>query len=216
MQYKKDDVRMRILRAAQEEFMEHGFSGASMRRIARLAGTSTSNLYTYFPSKEALFEALVGELYASLLDLFHHHHDEGWHSPAWAVGGELETFRSFFDFIVEQRIPLILLCKKSGGSPFAGTLPLFVRAMADNILHHFKEDNTLPGHLHEPLARALARAFWEGLFTLLETHRTEEDLEELVFTYVVRSTVGGWFRGDRALSFLSQLEESHTDPRRNT
>ncbi|WP_237223268.1 TetR/AcrR family transcriptional regulator [Spirochaeta thermophila] len=211
MQYKKDDVRMRILRAAQEEFMEHGFSGASMRRIARLAGTSTSNLYTYFPSKEALFEALVGDLYASLLDLFRHHHEEGWHGPAWAEGEKLEGFRSFFDFIVDQRIPLVLLCKKSEGSPFAGTLPRFVQAMAGNILHHLAEDGTLDRTLHEPLAWALSRAFWEGLLSLLETELDEHVLTPLVFTYVVRSTVGGWFRGDEALSFLSRLEEPHID-----
>lgn len=48
-----------ILNAALEAFGEQGFNGASMRDIARLAGTSLSNLYNYFPSKSRLLAELL-------------------------------------------------------------------------------------------------------------------------------------------------------------
>ena len=42
-------------------FLADGFDGASMNDIARVAGVSKGTLYVYFQSKEALFEALIGE-----------------------------------------------------------------------------------------------------------------------------------------------------------
>ena len=48
-----------ILLVAQEIFLEHGFEGASMSQVAARLGGSKGTLYSYFDSKEALFEALV-------------------------------------------------------------------------------------------------------------------------------------------------------------
>jgi AcrR family transcriptional regulator len=44
---------------ATEVFMEQGFKGASMSDIARRAGASKQTLYARYPSKAALFAALV-------------------------------------------------------------------------------------------------------------------------------------------------------------
>ncbi|NMI01399.1 TetR/AcrR family transcriptional regulator [Pseudonocardia acidicola] len=48
-----------ILNAALEAFGEKGFNGASMRDVARGAGTSLSNLYNYFPSKSHLLAEVL-------------------------------------------------------------------------------------------------------------------------------------------------------------
>ena len=48
-----------ILKGAHQAFLSLGFDGASMNDIARMAGVSKGTLYVYFPSKEALFEALI-------------------------------------------------------------------------------------------------------------------------------------------------------------
>lgn len=50
-----------ILGGARKAFLADGFDGASMNDIARVAGVSKGTIYAYFPSKEALFEALVRE-----------------------------------------------------------------------------------------------------------------------------------------------------------
>ena len=49
----------RLLDVATEVFLEEGFQGASMSRIARRAGASKQTLYARYPSKAALFAALV-------------------------------------------------------------------------------------------------------------------------------------------------------------
>jgi len=50
-----------IIDGARKVFLADGFDGASMNDIARVAGVSKGTIYAYFPSKEALFSALVLE-----------------------------------------------------------------------------------------------------------------------------------------------------------
>nr|WP_310617483.1 TetR/AcrR family transcriptional regulator [Pantoea cypripedii] len=54
-----DEKRQAIMTAASAVFQEHGYERASMNEVARRAGGSKATLYNYFPSKEALFEAVV-------------------------------------------------------------------------------------------------------------------------------------------------------------
>ena len=48
-----------ILEAALHEFARHGFSAARMEDVARNARVSKGTVYLYYPTKQALFEALV-------------------------------------------------------------------------------------------------------------------------------------------------------------
>lgn len=50
-----------ILVAALDVFRERGFAAAPLDDVARRAGISKGTLYLYFPSKEAIFKALVRE-----------------------------------------------------------------------------------------------------------------------------------------------------------
>ena len=45
--------------AAKAEFSALGFAGARLNRIAAEANASKERLYSYFPSKQKLFEAVV-------------------------------------------------------------------------------------------------------------------------------------------------------------
>jgi TetR/AcrR family transcriptional regulator of autoinduction and epiphytic fitness len=54
--------RVDILAAAQEEFKEKGFLGASMDSLAKRAEVSKRTVYNHFPSKEVLFHNIVKQL----------------------------------------------------------------------------------------------------------------------------------------------------------
>jgi TetR/AcrR family transcriptional regulator, mexJK operon transcriptional repressor len=47
-----------ILKAARAVFLEHGFGASTTDMIQAAAGVSKSTLYTYFPTKKLLFEAV--------------------------------------------------------------------------------------------------------------------------------------------------------------
>ncbi len=53
--------------AALKEFSTHGYEGASLGRIAREAGVTRTVLYDHFPSKRALFGALLEAKHDQLL-----------------------------------------------------------------------------------------------------------------------------------------------------
>ena len=53
--------RDKILEAAVEEFIQLGFSGARVDRIAQRAGINKAMIYYYFSSKEKLYQAVIDE-----------------------------------------------------------------------------------------------------------------------------------------------------------
>lgn len=71
---RRDLQTQRILEAAKLCFVRSGFQGASMQQICAEAGMSPGALYRYFPSKEAIVEAICeadrredAELFAQVL-----------------------------------------------------------------------------------------------------------------------------------------------------
>ena len=58
----------KILDAAGAEFGERGFSDSSIVGITQRAGVALGTFYTYFESKEALFQALVRDMSAQVRD----------------------------------------------------------------------------------------------------------------------------------------------------
>lgn len=51
-----------ILNGALPEFLERGYAGATMDRVAQMAGVSKQTLYSYYADKEGLFAALVQKI----------------------------------------------------------------------------------------------------------------------------------------------------------
>lgn len=60
--------RAAILDAALDMFSQHGYRGATVDQIAGAAGLSKPNLLYYFPSKEAMYDALLEQLLDTWLD----------------------------------------------------------------------------------------------------------------------------------------------------
>jgi TetR/AcrR family transcriptional regulator of autoinduction and epiphytic fitness len=60
-----DRKRAAVIGAAIEEFLAAGFDATSMDRIAARAGVSKRTVYNHFPSKEALFAAILRQLWES-------------------------------------------------------------------------------------------------------------------------------------------------------
>ncbi|MDE1179930.1 TetR/AcrR family transcriptional regulator [Paraburkholderia sp.] len=58
-----DRKRVAVIAAAIEEFLAAGFDATSMDRIAARANVSKRTVYNHFPSKEALFAAILHRLW---------------------------------------------------------------------------------------------------------------------------------------------------------
>jgi AcrR family transcriptional regulator len=89
----------KILDAAREEFGEHGFSDSSIVGITQRAGVALGTFYTYFDSKEALFQALVRDMSAQVRESV---------GPALggakdALDGERRALEAFLRFAHDHR-----------------------------------------------------------------------------------------------------------------
>ena len=56
------ETKKRLLESAKKEFLEKGFTGASLRTIAANAGVTTGAMYRHFKDKDAFFCALVDDV----------------------------------------------------------------------------------------------------------------------------------------------------------
>jgi AcrR family transcriptional regulator len=63
----RSDIQPRIVAAARSRFLAEGVDGASLREIAKEAGTNIGMVVYYFPTKDDLFLAVVEETYAPFL-----------------------------------------------------------------------------------------------------------------------------------------------------
>ncbi len=61
--------RRELVAIAQRAFAEEGYAGTSLSRIAELVGIQKASLYYHYPSKEALYLAVMQELIADLRGL---------------------------------------------------------------------------------------------------------------------------------------------------
>lgn len=66
---RREATRAEILAAAQEVMREHGVAGLSLRDLGQKVGMRAQSLYSYFDSKEAIYDALFAEGFRQYLDL---------------------------------------------------------------------------------------------------------------------------------------------------
>ncbi len=64
-----DTVRRRLLDAAEHVFAERGYAGATTREIALAAGIRKRMLFYYFPTKAALYHAVLERIVVGMVDI---------------------------------------------------------------------------------------------------------------------------------------------------
>lgn len=69
-QRERDEVREKILDGARELFVECGYEGVTMRKVAERIEYSPTTIYLYFADKEALFREMCSADFRSLAENF--------------------------------------------------------------------------------------------------------------------------------------------------
>jgi AcrR family transcriptional regulator len=94
-----------ILNAALDAFGAQGFHGASMRDVAKRAGTSLSNLYNYVPSKSRLLAEVLRRANDELAARLRAAVDEAGDDAASRLR---EAVRAYVRFIVEHQVAMVV------------------------------------------------------------------------------------------------------------
>jgi AcrR family transcriptional regulator len=89
------ETRQSLLRSAARVIATHGYAGASIARVTEMAGVSQGSFYTYFPSRQALFNAVLPEAGQDMLDFIR---DRVKRSVSF-VDVELKGLRALFAYL---------------------------------------------------------------------------------------------------------------------
>ncbi len=159
MKVRTEARREAILEVASQVFLEFGFERASMGEMVRRIGGSKSTIYSYYPSKEALFQAVVekvGEIHiqAAFDELASHDGGEGVRDVLVKFSEKLAGFLCSNEMVATHRMVLAEAGRSNMGELFYEAGPkrgilqlaeLFQRVMEKGLM---REESPMVVALH--------------------------------------------------------------------
>lgn len=115
------ETKSKLLASAKKEFLEKGFTAASLRKIAANAGVTTGAMYRHFKDKDAFFCALVDDAIEAtkkvvMLADSNNHANLTSSQMKEHIDSEKKSTEKFLDYMYEHFDAFTLLLTKSAGS----------------------------------------------------------------------------------------------------
>ena len=181
-----EGVSERILACAKREFLDKGYTDASLRTIAAAAETSTNSIYVRFGDKEGLFSAIVEPALNQMTERFLKiqeafcHMDEAQqeaHMVEYVDGGTAELIDYMYDHLDEFR----LLLDSSYGTRFHNFVDELVRIEVE-YTYKYMEAVGYPTHLGDALTEKLLHIVttsrFESFFEVIRHGMSREEAAE--------------------------------------
>lgn len=165
----KDEVKNRILQAAEDVFYEEDYTTAKLAKIAERAQVPVALIYTYFKNKEVLFTSIVDPVYSNFEGAFEAEEslEDGNASERFEKAGE-----SYVLSLLKMRKKLIILMDKSAGTKHACAKNELISKMQHHIEAGLKRETHSQ---YDPmLSHILASNFTEGLLEIARHYKGYE------------------------------------------
>lgn len=179
MQTRKEPVKNRIVKAALEEFLLAGYANSSMRNIATQSGITVGNIYSYFSSKEELFDYILSDTVDELNKLFAMKVE---YSESLSTESLTSMARLVSDVFLKYRIQFLILMDGSDGSKYQDLKSTMIKQACERILSDAKlQGNSGTAQADHLLAESLSLALIEGMIHIFKhSGRNRKRLEALV------------------------------------
>lgn len=201
MSTKAEDTEKNILNTARKHFLKDGFSGASLRNIVKDAGLTTGAFYKYYPTKEALFDALtdpyiehIYQIYDRVVEDFEKLSAKEQTSNMSDTSGD--GIDQMIDYIYEHydNFRLLLKCGDSG------KFETFIHNMVDREMRSsleyvkkMKEDGIEMPIVGESLMHMIYTGFFSSIFQIIE-HDIDKETAKRNVHKLREFNTGGWER----------------------
>lgn len=201
MSTKAEDTEKNILNTARKHFLKDGFSGASLRNIVKDAGLTTGAFYKYYPTKEALFDALtdpyiehIYQIYDRVVEDFEKLSAKEQTSNMSDTSGD--GMDQMIDYIYEHydNFRLFLKCGDSG------KFETFIHNMVDREMRSsleyvkkMKEDGIEIPIVGESLMHMIYTGFFSSIFQIIE-HDIDKEIAKRNVHKLREFNTGGWER----------------------
>lgn len=201
MSTKAEDTEKNILNTARKHFLKDGLSGASLRNIVKDAGLTTGAFYKYYPTKEALFDALtdpyiehIYQIYDRVVEDFEKLSAKEQTSNMSDTSGD--GMDQMIDYIYEHydNFRLLLKCGDSG------KFETFIHNMVDREMRSsleyvkkMKEDGIEIPIVGESLMHMIYTGFFSSIFQIIE-HDIDKETAKRNVHKLREFNTGGWER----------------------
>lgn len=191
MQYKKDELRAVILDEAEKEFLSKGYNSASLRQIAKGAGTTIGNIYNYFESKEMLFHELVKGEYDAFIYLINNHSNMEIPPDEIRIG-DINWMRGVLNIYLQKLLPVfskrfLIMVDMSRGTRYENTKDEFI----DFMMQHFSEHMEGSGqNVSTEFPRLIAAQILYGIMYIIRNYDDETIKQQLISDLLLFSTIG--------------------------
>ncbi len=205
----------KILEMARQEFLEKGFQDASLRTIVRKAGVTTGAFYRYYPTKEALFEALVKPHADQVISLL----DQGIGqiqsmTPREQTDAMTQVTADYMDrildYVYDHYDSFKLLICQAAGTVYENFLHELVEHEV-KATYQYMEALKSMGHpvpsLDEGLCHMISSGLFSGMFEMVVHDMNQEDARRRIIQLREFHT-GGW---ERILGVAFQKREGNEE-----
>jgi AcrR family transcriptional regulator len=156
-----------LLEAALALFVEKGYAATRVEEVAARAGVSKGTLFLYFPSKEALFKAVVHENASR-------HLQDAFREVAGYTGTSADLMRE----VIHR------WWTTYGGTPAAGLTKLLMSEAANfpDLAQYYQDEVVMPSHelLRRIVQRGIERGEWRAVDLTLAAQLIVAPLVQMV------------------------------------
>ena len=201
MATKAEETQRNILETAKTHFLSDGLTGASLRNIVKDAGLTTGAFYKYYPTKEALFDALtdpylehIYEIYDQVVAEFEKlsADDQTKNMASISDEGMEEMLNYVYDHY--DNFKLLLKCGDSG------KYEDFIHGMVDReiksshrYLEKMKEEGVEVPVVDDSLMHMIYTGFFSSIFQIIE-HDIDRITAKENIKQLKQFNIGGWER----------------------
>jgi AcrR family transcriptional regulator len=169
--------RQELVRAAYRRVAETGFEGLRTRDVAAEVGVNVATLHYYFPTKEALIRAVVGQAMGRFRTTF-----EPSGSPGQQLAAHLRGVRRLFRDEPELFAVMGELAQRSARDPVIAAIFKETNdtwhATLLGLLRHAQAERLVDAGLDPDATAALVTATFRGMFMFPPATTTSERLEQ--------------------------------------
>ena len=201
MAKKAEETQRNILLTAKRHFLSDGLTGASLRNIVNDAGLTTGAFYKYYPTKEALFDALTDPYLEHIYEIYDQVVSE---FEKLSADDQTKNMASISDEGMEQMLDYVYdhydnfkLLLKCGDS---GKYEDFIHGMVDReiksshrYLEKMKEDGVEVPVVDDSLMHMIYTGFFSSIFQIIE-HDIDRITAKENIKQLKQFNIGGWER----------------------
>lgn len=191
-QFLKDEVKEKIKVSAVETFTKKGFKESSIKEIAVGAGVSVGNVYRYFTNKDALYEAVIANVYEGVQAILSSVGERKDYmklmNPEEGVEVIYTPMHRFIELYRQEEAVFEMLLSGGVDIHYEKTVMAVQGILADSFVKFWGVDSDL-GIMTRLEASALSNAL---IFSVVDLIRNADDeaLDEVLVEFVTRLVKG--------------------------